>query len=380
MTDQTMKNLLFLVLLLWVLAMIGITASAQAPSDKISIVRGNVDFPSMSFSPNGVGNSATQAIGIWWMPGGLAFGIDGATSWFIIPAGAGTSGVLYASGGISTQETITGASNLSLDGTAGVGRLESDSKVTGTEGEFSTQVLISGDLAIFSATANHMRIDEQVFIGTDPGRSFSGKGLFIGNNSGISELYVGNNTTNFGGLWWDSSTNVLNIWHEKDDAGSTIMSIQNASPEVTVDGGINADFFDLTPSYAMKDGVVWKENIRRADDVSIEIDPRNPGGRDSNPRVYLFTRTAESFHKDASGFIDRPERSANQQAQDYNRRQKAMRNQIGFIIEKLPLDSIGTDEEGNKRILFSRILQEKIAEYDTKLAELERRLVELESR
>jgi len=89
----------------------------------------------------------------------------------------------------------------------------------------TTSFTIGADLLIQRASANHMHTPDSLIIGTDPGITFTGIGTFLANSGGITEQYLGEDVKNRGGWWWNNLTNILGLWYEDNDVGSTVMGV-----------------------------------------------------------------------------------------------------------------------------------------------------------
>jgi cytoskeletal protein CcmA (bactofilin family) len=118
-------------------------------------------------------------------------------------------------------------------------------------------------------------------------------------------------------------------------------------------GNFISDGYDSHPSFAQKDGVDWKVNIKDAltkNPVAIKDLKKTV-----MPVIYEFDRTKESYLKTAAEFDDEKVvengeeiviKTAEEQADEYNATVEAKTNQQGFIVETLDEKYLSRDNKG----------------------------------
>lgn len=161
-------------------------------------------------------------------------------------------------------------------------------------------------------------------------------------------------------------------------------TLSAASPEFTVVGGINADFYDLTPSFREKDGVKWKKDVR--DPVTGQTIAENEKlPKSSVPVAYEYTLTKEAQMLDASYFLPTIDegivtKTAEQKAAEYNASLSDRPGQLSLIVDGLSDEFLRKNPDGTvKGINFVKAILAMSVEDKKEILDLKNRVAALEA-
>ena len=303
-----------------------------------------------------------------------------ATSW----SGIGTAGTGDVWFRTATSGTPNGQIILFIDGKVSIGTISEKGKFTVSEGDSGLVTAYSdADTAVFE-NSSHAGIT------ISPPGSANANIFFASGTDNVAAAIQYSNANFDMDFHVSEDTGGVNVKHFYVDGNGT-----NPAGTAAGEGNFISDGYDTHPSFAKKDGVVWKDKIKDA--VTVEVKKPEDLVKTAIPVLYEFDRTRESYFKNPDDFQDEKSiryedikdesglvieripheeivKSATDIATAYNETVQAQPGKIGFIVETLDDRYLSRDENGEVvAVKQDMALLDIIKDLQARLAALENR-------
>lgn len=183
---------------------------------------------------------------------------------------------------------------------------------------------------------------------------------------------IWNSDSTYHGATFITGSKGIQLW----PAASLIMYVTNVSPHVIIDGDIQFDSYQITPSFREKDGAKWKKDLTDAVTGKVYKDDE-PIPVPAIPDIYSFTWSKEAQMKEASSFLPDMDdagkviKTSEQKAEEFNSALVDIPNRIGVVVEGIDPKYLQQKPDGTVSIKMQDILLAKNADLEKRVLQLE---------